>query len=111
MKQIFKNALPREIVKQKKQPYHCDEISLLGGAVEDRFLNESINKKHHFFDWEIVQRLRSKLAASEKDFNFNDNLAFVIIAATMIILKQFDNSFDSMKHQYHDFFHETVISH
>jgi asparagine synthase (glutamine-hydrolysing) len=111
LKETFKDVLPQAIIKRNKQPYRAPEaVSLLQGTIKDRFLNEDINKKHRFFDWDTVKRLENKLSASEGNFSFNENFAYVIIAATMIFLELFDDKVDLNTPPRHDcFFHETVI--
>ncbi|MBN1508845.1 MAG: asparagine synthase (glutamine-hydrolyzing) [Sedimentisphaerales bacterium] len=98
LKKVLAQALPKEIVARRKQPYRAPIVRCLlsgaSGGLARELLSEGAIKRLGFFDAAKVDKLLKKLQTA-KNAGEIDSMALAGILSTQIIHQQFVEDFDA----------------
>ncbi len=98
LKKIFKDILPKTIIKRPKHPYRAPiKNSLLNNNLEyvDEYLSERKISEFNLFNPSMVTKLKEKLTKIEDASEF-DSMALVGILTTQILYDKFIRNFNSI---------------
>jgi len=89
LKKAFEENLPKDITERKKQPYRAPEAhALINNNKIERYLNKEKICSQEFFDWNMLNKLSTKIKKDPDNVSFNENFTFVNAIATTIFLSK-----------------------
>ena len=100
LKKAMKGALPEAILKRPKQPYMAPDSSCFTQAQSPAYVRELLSedriKRAGVFNPVMAGKLYEKcLKQSQAQMSFKDNMAFVGILSTQILVDSFIENFDA----------------